>query len=333
MQALDHVLDADTPRPGPTGDRLDAVSRKTRRTLSRPILGALAVTGAALCYATTAVCIRVMSSELNPFMIGLLRNTFGLLFFLPLLVRAGTGAFRTTHWPVHLVRTFCAIVSGLLYFWALGRVALAEATALNFTGPIFVAMGAVALLGERMGARRWTAIVVGFLGILVILRPGFQTIGPGLLAVLGSALVWAGMVLANKSLARTETMTQIVLLNLVVAAPVSLLLALPVWQWPSPPMVALGAVQGLLGTLAHLFMARAFQLADASHVMPFDFLRLPFTVGLAFVFFTELPDTLTVVGATIVFATTTYIALRARTAGQTLPPTSIQGYGGGEARQ
>ena len=139
--------------------------------------------------------------------------------------------------------------------------------------------------------------------------------------------------LANKSLARTETMTQIVLLNLVVAAPVSLLLALPMWQWPSPPMVALGAVQGLLGTLAHVFMARAFQLADASHVMPFDFLRLPFTVGLAFVFFAELPDALTVVGAAIVFAATTYIALRARRAGRTLPPASIQSHGGSGARQ
>ena len=187
-------MGADTSPPGPPGDRPDAASPAARRTLSRPVLGALAVTGAALCYATTAVCIRAMSSDLNPFMIGLLRNTFGLLFFLPLLVRAGTGAFRTTRWPVHMVRTFCAIVSGLLYFWALGRVALADATALNFAGPIFVALGAVALLGERMGARRWTATTVGFLGILVILRPGFQSIGPGLLAVLGSALVWAGMV-------------------------------------------------------------------------------------------------------------------------------------------
>ena len=135
-----------------------------------------------MCYAITATCIRVMSHELNPFMIGFLRNAFGLLFVSFLFWSAGPAVFRNARWPVHFVRTGCAIISGLLFFWALARVPLSDAIALNFAGPIFVAVAAVALLGERMGVRRWLATAVGFLGVLVILRPGFQTLSLGLLA-------------------------------------------------------------------------------------------------------------------------------------------------------
>lgn len=279
------------------------------------VAGALFIAGAALCYAITATCIRIMSHELNPFMIGFLRNAFGLLFVSFLFWSAGPAVFRNARWPVHFVRTGCAIISGLLFFWALARVPLSDAIALNFAGPIFVAVAAVALLGERMGMRRWLATAVGFLGVLVILRPGFQTLSLGLLAALASALLWGGMALCNKILTRTDTMSQIVLLNLVIAAPISLALALPAWQTPSLWMVFLGAVQGLLGTTAHYLVARGFRIADASHVMPFDFLRLPFTIAFAFVLFHEVPDAMTILGAVIVFAATTYITLRERRAG------------------
>ncbi len=279
------------------------------------LTGALFIAAAAFCYAITATCIRIMSHELNPFMIGFLRNGFGLLFVSYLFWTAGGNVFRNARWSVHFIRTGCAILSGLLFFWALARVPLSDAIALNFAGPIFVAVAAVVLLGERMGVRRWLATGVGFLGVLVILRPGFQELSLGLMAALGAALLWGGMTLCNKILTRTDTMSQIVLLNLVLAAPVSLLLAVPVWQTPSAWMVFLGAVQGLLGTTAHYLVARGFLVADASHVMPFDFLRLPFTIVLAYFLFHEVADLFTIVGAIIVFAATTYIALRERRVG------------------
>lgn len=291
---------------------LSARAESLLRFLSPPVVGALCVVAAALCYSITAVCIRIMATELNPFMIGLLRNTFGLIFFMPLLLRSGLGTFSTGRWPLHLVRTAFAVLSALFFFWGIARVPLADAIALNFAAPIFAAVFAVIVFGERMGLRRWTATLVGFVGILIILRPGFQTINLGLVAVLLAALCWAVMVLCNKALTRTDTMTQIVILNLVVAVPVSLALAIPVWQTPGWDMVLYGAIQGLLGTTAHFLVAKGFQIADASHIMPFDFLRLPFTIGLAFVFFSEVPDLFTVLGATVVFASTTYIALRSR---------------------
>ncbi len=248
-------------------------------------------------------------------MIGALRNTFGLAFFAPLLLRSGLSAFRTTRWSVHLLRTGCAVSSAILMFWALARVPMSDAIALNFAAPIFVAIAAVVLFGETMGVRRWTATGFGFLGILIILRPGFQEFGLGLVAVLVSAALWAGMVLCNKFLTRTDTMTQIVVLNLIVAAPVSMLIALPFWQTPTWWALGLTAIQGLLGTIAHFLVARGFQLADASHIMPVDFLRLPFVTIIAYLVFAERPDVATMVGACVIFASTSYIAWRGRRVG------------------
>ena len=279
-----------------------------------PVAGGLLMTLTALCYATTAVCVRLMTEELNPLMIGLLRNGFGLLFFMPMIVGASGTILRSSHWPLHLARTLFAVISGLLWFWALPMIPLSDAVALNFTGPIFVAIGAVLFLGERMSGPRRLAIALAFLGALVIIRPGFAEISLGIPIVLVSAAIWAAMVLANKMLSRTETTAQIVMLNLLIAAPVSLILALPVWQTPSLWMIALGAVQGLLGTTAHYFMARAFQIADASYVMPFDFLRLPFAATLAFFLFAEHPDVWTMAGAAIIFAATIHVTRKERQA-------------------
>ncbi|GAB5377157.1 MAG: DMT family transporter [Acuticoccus sp.] len=276
------------------------------------VVAALCIAGAAFLYSINTALIRLLSEELNAFMIGALRNMFALLFFAPLLLRSGPSTFRTERWNVHLLRSGCAIASGLLMFWALGVVPLSDAVALFFVAPIFVAVAAVFLFGETMGVRRWTATGFGFLGVLIILRPGFQEISFGLLGILGSALLWSGMALCNKSLTRTETMTQIVVLNLIVAGPVSLLIALPYWQTPTLWALSLTAVQGFLGTIAHFLVARGFKLSDASHIMPFDFLRLPFTALLAFVLFAEWPDIYVWIGAAVIFASTSYMAWRAR---------------------
>ena len=301
-------------RPG--GPQITYPATSTWHALRAPtVVGALCVAAAAFCYAINTALIRLVSDELNAFMIGALRNTFGLFFFAPLLLRSGAATFRTQRWPIHLLRTFCAVASGILMFWALTVVPLSDAVALNFAAPIFVAIAAVFIFGERMGVRRWSATAIGFVGILIILRPGFQSFGLGLAAVLASAAIWAGMVLCNKSLTRTDTMTQIVVLNLVVAAPVSILIALPVWQMPSGWALACTALQGLLGTLAHFLVARGFQLADASHIMPVDFLRLPFAAIIAYFVFAERPDVATIAGACVIFASTSYMAWRGRRVG------------------
>ena len=286
------------------------------RTIPAPVIAALCMLAMALCYATTANLARIMGDELNALMITFLRNAFGLLLLIPLLLRSGTRALRTTRPGLHLLRSACNLGSMLAWFWALPHVVLADAVALMFTGPLFAALGGVLLLGERLGRRRALALAMGFAGMLVIIRPDFSTASLALLVIALSAAGWGAMGLCNKRLTVTDTTEQIVVINLLMVLPVSLLLALLDWQWPSWTMLAIGAVHGSLGTLAHIFLARALALADTAFCMPFDFTRLPFAAAIAYPLFGQLPDLWTLLGATVIFSATLYVTLRERTDSQ-----------------
>ena len=275
---------------------------------------ALLMLGMALCYATTANIARLMADELNATMIALLRNAFGVIPLLPMLVRGGLAPLRTTRPGLHLVRSAFNLSSMLAWFWALPHIVLADGVALMFTGPLFGALGAVLFLGERIGPRRAGALAIGFAGALLIVRPSFDQAGLALLAVVASAAGWAAMGLCNKRLTRTDSTEQIVALNVLIVLPFSLGLALLDWQWPTMQMWALGAAHGLLGTLAHICMARAFSHADASFCMPFDFTRLPIAAAIAYPLFGQLPDLWTMLGAAVIFSATLYVTLRERSA-------------------
>lgn len=266
----------------------------------------------AVCYAITANVARIMADELNAFMIALLRNGFGLIAMMPFLLRMRFGGLRTGRPGLHLLRSACNLVSMLAWFWALPHILLADGIALMFSGPLFATLGAALLLSERVGFQRWSAMLIGFLGILIILRPGFQTISLGLVAVVASAALWAGMSLCNKRLTLTESSEQIVVINLMIVLPASFLLALLDWQWPSLAMLALGAIHGTLGTAAHWFMAKALKFADTSFVMPFDFVRLPLAAAIAYPLFGQVPDLMTGLGAMIIFSATFYNTVRER---------------------
>jgi drug/metabolite transporter (DMT)-like permease len=284
--------------------------------LGAPVAAALLMLGMALCYATTANIARLMAEELNAMMIALLRNGFGLIPLLPMLLRGGLATLRTTRPGLHFVRSALNLVFMLAWFWALPHIVLADGVALMFTGPLFGALGAVLFLGERLGPRRAGALAIGFAGALLIIRPSFDQAGLALLAVVAAAAGWAAMGLCNKLLTRTDSTEQIVVLNVAMVLPFSFALALLDWQWPSLAMLAMGAALGTLGTLAHVCMARAFFHADASFCMPFDFARLPFAAAIAYPLFGQLPDLWTIAGAAVIFSATLYVTLRERTDSQ-----------------
>ena len=282
--------------------------------LGAPVTAALLMLGMALCYATTANIARLMAEELNAMMIALLRNLFGLIPLLPLLLRGGLATMRTTRPVLHMVRSALNLVFMLAWFWALPQIVLADGVALMFTGPLFGALGAVLFLGERLGPRRAGALAIGFAGALLIIRPSFDQAGLALLAVVAAAAGWAAMGLCNKVLTRTDGTDQIVVLNVLMVLPFSFAVALLDWQWPSLAMWVMGAVLGALGTLAHICMAHAFRYADASFCMPFDFARVPFAAAIAYPLFGQLPDLWTLAGAAVIFSATLYVTLRERAA-------------------
>jgi drug/metabolite transporter (DMT)-like permease len=280
------------------------------RAIPAPVQGALIMTAAAFCFSVMNVFVRLATEEMAALEVAFFRNFFALLFMLPWLARAGLGALHTKRIKLHLLRALFALMTMITWFSALALLPLGEAVALNFTVPLFATAGAALVLGEMVRARRWTATVVGFLGTLIILRPGFAELTPAMALPILAAVSMACASLTVKSLSRTERASTTVLYMTLFLTPLSLIPALFVWQWPD--LETLGYLIGLggTGTLAHLLMTIAFGKADASAVVPFDYARLPFVAVIAFFLFGEVPDRWTWIGAAVIAASAIYIARR-----------------------
>lgn len=265
---------------------------------------------ASLLFSSMHATIRHVSSELHPFEIAFFRNVFALLFVVPWFVRLGFVPLRTQRFGMHLLRTAFNVVAMLCFFYALSITPLAEVTALNFTAPIFATLLAALILGEVVRARRWSAVAIGFLGTIVILRPGFAEIGLGEILALASALTWAFALLVIKSLSRTESSLTIITYMSLLLLPLSLAPALVFWQWPTPEQLLWRALIGMLGAGAQYLMTESLSLADTSVVMPIDFTKLIWISAIAYLAFGEVPDVFTWIGGAVIFACTFYIGLR-----------------------
>ena len=256
------------------------------------------------------VLVRYVSSELHPIQISFFRNAFGLLVFAPWLMKYGLGVMSTKRLGLHCVRAVLNVAAMFAYFTALSITPLARVTALGFTAPIFAALLSVVLLGERFRFRRWAALIIGFAGTLVILRPGVQAIDLGSMLVLISAVLWGVTMIVIKVLARTETsMTITGYMNLFLTI-LSFGPALYFWQMPRAETWIWLLLIGVTGTLAQVALAQALKEAEAGVVMPFDFLKLVWISILGFILFAEVPDIFIWLGGAIVFSSTCYLAYR-----------------------
>jgi drug/metabolite transporter (DMT)-like permease len=187
---------------------------------------------------------------------------------------------------------------------------LAELTALAFTKPLFATAGAALILGEVVRLRRWTAVLVGFAGVLIVVRPGAEAVSPYAGLMLLSALFAAAVTLIVKRLTATESPSTIVLYQSLFMTALSVPLALAYWRTPTLVELPLLLLVGLLGTVSWLCMARAFALADTSIVVPFEFARLPLVAVVAYVLFAEVPTIWTWLGGAVIFGSTAYITHR-----------------------
>jgi drug/metabolite transporter (DMT)-like permease len=216
----------------------------------------------------------------------------------------------TQRLSVHVWRALIGVAAMLLWFSALAVLPLAQAVALNFTVPLFATAGAALFLGEVVRVRRWSATIVGFVGVLVIVRPGFAEVSPAALLPVLAAVVMAVSTLVVKSLARTEQPAAIVFYMTLLMTPLSLPPALFVWQTPSWSALGWMGLVAVVANASHILMTRAYGVADASAVLPFDYTRLPFTAAIGYLAFAEVPDLWTWVGAAVIAAATFYIAQR-----------------------
>jgi len=246
--------------------------------------------------------IRLASAELHPFQIAFFRNLFGFLVILPFaLYRAGPGVFRAHRPGTLLLAALVNCCSMLSFFSAVAILPLNELTALSFTQPLFQTIGAAVLLGEIVRRARWVGTAIGFLGVLVVARPGSEAFSPAALLVLFGASSYAGVSIIIKSISTVESSFTTVLYVSGLMSLITLPVAATVWTWPTPETFGLLVAIGAMGTLGWFTFAQAFKLADASALAPYDFMRLPFVAVPAYLFFAEVPDLWTWVGAGIIF--------------------------------
>lgn len=272
--------------------------------------GFICMAGAVACLAVMHVLVRDIAREIHPFEVAFFRNLGTFLILVPLLLRQDRSAWRTKRPGLQVVRGVVGVSSMLTWFYALSLIPVADATALSFTTVLFTSLGAVFFLKEVMGPRRWAALALGFIGTFMILRPGFQEIGPGFVIVLISTALWAVALLVVKVLSRDDTSVTIVFYSSLYYTPISFLFALYDWQWPTWPQLGVLTVIAALAAVAHIGMAQALRLGEASAVMPADFTRLIWTAALGYLAFGEFPDLWTWAGGTVIFLSTLYITYR-----------------------
>ena len=281
---------------------IDAANPHTR--------AALLMLGSTVFFGLMAVAIRLASETLHTFEIAFFRNFFGVVAALPLLLRHGPGLLKTTQFPRYIIRCVIGVLSMFCGFWAIGHLPLAQAVSLSYSTPLFVTIAAVWLLQEQVRARRWAAVVVGFIGVLVIVRPGSADFSTGTLIALSAAVLSGLVSIQIKQLSYTEPADRIVLWTTLLWVPMSLGPALFVWDWPQGITWLWVAAAGLLGTGGHMLWTRALKLGDVSALTPISFMQLPVVAVFAYFLFGEALDRWTVLGAAIIFGANAYIAHR-----------------------
>ena len=260
---------------------------------------------------TYLVFIRILGRDLPIVEILFLRYVFTLVAIMPWVLRTGVGAtFRTKRLGFHGMRGVVVVVSTMAWYYGISLVPLAEALALNCLAAIFVTVGAVLFLGETAGVWRWSAVCVGLFGAWIILRPGLQVVSAGSMIILFSALGWGATMLFMKVLSRTEKPITIVVYLYVFSILFSSVPTIFAWVTPTPTQLALFAAIGVLSSVGHLAVAQAFKEGEASAIVPADFTRLAWAAFLGYAVFDEVPDIWTIVGAIVIFASTTLIAYR-----------------------
>lgn len=280
--------------------------------IASPIRGMTLMFVSTFFFAAMHVIIRHVTEVLHPFEVAFFRNALALIVVVPWFVRYGLQPLRTNHLRLHVFRSLVNVVAMFSFFYALSITPLAEVTALGFAAPIFATVLAALFMGEAVRLRRWTAVIVGFIGTLIILRPGFEEIGLGQLLVLNSTIFWAVALMLIKAVGRYDSSVTIITYMSLLQLPLSLVPALFVWTWPPLDLWPWLLAIGVLGGSAQWLMTESLRVADTSLVMPVDFCKLPWTALLAYLAFAQVPDIFTWLGGAVIFGSAFYIALRER---------------------
>ena len=264
-------------------------------------LAALWMMGAVASLIAIAIAGRELTREVSVFEVVFIRNAICLLLLLPMMAFARENLWRTARPGGHLLRNTVHFTAQAAWFYGLMLLPLGEVIALEFTAPIWTAVLAALLLRERLSMRSAAGILLGFAGILVILRPGAAIVEPAAFAVLYSAVGFALTFVITRSMTTSEHPLTILFWMNLIQLPIGFALALPDWTVPSPSLWPWMAVAGATGFATHYCFARAYAYAAAAVVAPIDFVRLPLSIFLGYLVYAEAVDPFVLVGAVVIF--------------------------------
>lgn len=280
------------------------------RDLPSSIRGGLWMVAAALSFTIMTTLIREVAQDIHPFEIGFFRAATNLVLMLPYAFRTGPGIFRSSNHKIYMFRALFGFSFLMTYFPGAATIPVSDSQALIFSSPLFACAMAIVFLGERVRARRMTALIAGFCGAVLILRPGFDTVSMGAVLVLVGAFVNAAANVMVRHTTRTDHPDTAVFYLMLYVTPLVAIPALFVWTTPTLTQLAFLVAIGFCGSLNQRFTSRAFAAAEATAILPFDFARLPFAAIIGWIVFAELPDIWVWAGGALIFASSLYIAHR-----------------------
>jgi drug/metabolite transporter (DMT)-like permease len=256
---------------------------------------------------------RELGHDIPVFVLMLLRSLMATAILAPIVLARGDPGARLRQLPLHVMRNLIHYAAQYAWFSALLLIPLAEVISIEFTTPIWVAILAAMFLRERLDAAKLTAIALGFAGILMIVRPGVSSAGPGHVLALAAAVGFGCTIAFTKFITRRDSPLTVIFLMFAIQSVIGAVPAFLVWKWPEPQYWPWVAVIGLAGTFSHFCLSKALSLGDASLVIPMDFLRVPVTALLGYWLYREGLDGYSIAGAMLILAANTLNLWKART--------------------
>jgi len=280
--------------------------------MNNTLRAVLWMSGAVLSFSTMAIAARELLAHMGAFQILFLRSVVMLALVLVIVAQAKDAVTATRRLPLHALRNLVHFGGQYCWVFAIGALPLATVFAIEFTMPVWTAILAALLLGERLTRPRLVMLGLGLIGVLVILRPGLGIVSAASLVALAAAFLYAGNMIATKRLVSSDSPLAVLFWMSVMQTPLALLTALPQWVAPQAGDLPWMLLIGVGSYTAHYCMTRAFKLADATVVVPIDFVRLPLIAVVGAALYGERFDPLILVGAAVIFAGTYYSLSRER---------------------
>ena len=254
--------------------------------------------------------LKIAQEDVNVYVAGFFRFFLGLVIILPYIIRNKDAVLKTTHLKQHFLRAILGLPAMLIYFSALVLLPIEKLTAISFVVPLIVTILAVFFLGEKIYIYRTLALILGFSGMLVIIRPGFVDISIGVYMVLFSALLWSINIIITKKISKDDSAITILAYQSIFMSLLSFFIVLFFWEMPSLKTFIYLILAAMCGTVLHLTLNHAFKLVDVSMTQPYSFLNLVFASIIGYFVFDEMPDLYTWIGALIIFTGVLIISYR-----------------------